>query len=295
MVAQHAVLDHFARAHPLEAVVQGDPGARDGRRARAAVGLDHVAVDGDLALTEPGQVHHRAQRAPDQALDLLRAARGVAHGRLAPGAVRCGARQHAVLGRHPASALALEPWRQPLLEARRAVHVRVAELDQARAFRVHGHGPIDGDRTKLVGIAFGEAHASRFLLPLRMRDTMRAPPGPATAKSRGARLTAYCLGLKEMVARGAVIAAARHAAALETGAPSRMGTDRCGRASRTARRRHAPRGRRASPESRRGTTGGACSRPQKQGMSSKLRVFLTMARLHLHSRSSVQSPGGRRI
>jgi hypothetical protein len=34
--------------------VQGDPGPGDGRRARAAVGLQDVAVDRDLALARKG-------------------------------------------------------------------------------------------------------------------------------------------------------------------------------------------------------------------------------------------------
>src|SRR3974390_2128068 len=76
--------------------------AGDRGRARAAVGLQHVAVDRDRALAERLHVDHRAQAAADQPLDLLRApalpaARGLA------GAARMGrTRQHAVLGRNPA-------------------------------------------------------------------------------------------------------------------------------------------------------------------------------------------------
>ncbi len=55
------------------------PGAADRRRARAAVRLQHVAVDGDLPFAEFGQVDHRAQRTPDQALDFVSAARHFAH------------------------------------------------------------------------------------------------------------------------------------------------------------------------------------------------------------------------
>ena len=43
---------------------------------------------------------------------------------------RC-ARQHPVLGCDPAAALALEPWRQPLFEARGHQHVGVAEFHEA--------------------------------------------------------------------------------------------------------------------------------------------------------------------
>ena len=41
---------------PFEGEVQRDPGAGDGGGARAAVGLQHVAVDVDLALAHAPQV-----------------------------------------------------------------------------------------------------------------------------------------------------------------------------------------------------------------------------------------------
>ena len=52
----------------------GDVAAGDRRGAGAAVGLQHVAIQGDGALAERLQVHHRAQLAADQALDLRGAA-----------------------------------------------------------------------------------------------------------------------------------------------------------------------------------------------------------------------------
>ena len=45
----------------VEGVVQGEVAAADARRARAAVGLQHVAVDDDLALAEHGHVARRPQ------------------------------------------------------------------------------------------------------------------------------------------------------------------------------------------------------------------------------------------
>ena len=60
---------------PRARVVQRDVAAADRRGARAAVGLEHVAVDGDLHLAHRREVGDRAQRPADQALDLLRAAR----------------------------------------------------------------------------------------------------------------------------------------------------------------------------------------------------------------------------
>src|SRR3984957_1257040 len=69
MIAQHFHLHHVAGFHPGQAIVERDPGAGDRRGAGAAVGLDDVAVDGDLALAERLEVAHRAQAAPDQPLD----------------------------------------------------------------------------------------------------------------------------------------------------------------------------------------------------------------------------------
>ncbi len=63
VIAQHAVLHHVAQLHPLDAVVEGDPGAGDGRGARAAVGLDDVAVDRDLPLAEDFGKSTTARRA----------------------------------------------------------------------------------------------------------------------------------------------------------------------------------------------------------------------------------------
>ena len=66
-----AVIARAARAR--QGVVQGEVAAADAGRARAAVGLQHVAVDDDLALAEQRHVARGAQRPTDQALDLDRA------------------------------------------------------------------------------------------------------------------------------------------------------------------------------------------------------------------------------
>ena len=52
-------------------VVEGHVGPADGRRAGPPVGLQHVAVHGDLQLAEGHHVADRPQRAADQPLDLL--------------------------------------------------------------------------------------------------------------------------------------------------------------------------------------------------------------------------------
>ena len=55
----------------VQRVVQRDVAAADRRRAGAAVGLEHVAVDDDLPLAQRRHVAHGAQRPADEPLDLL--------------------------------------------------------------------------------------------------------------------------------------------------------------------------------------------------------------------------------
>ena len=96
--------------------------AGDRRGAGAAIGLQHIAVDADLALAERGEIGDGAQAAADQPLDFLGAAALPAARRLAVGA-GCGrARQHAVFGGDPALAGIAQKRRHPLRRfyARRA-------------------------------------------------------------------------------------------------------------------------------------------------------------------------------
>ena len=121
----------------VHGVLRGDEGAGDGRRARAAVGLQHVAVEVDGALAQLLQVEHGAQRAADQALDLLRAAALLAARRLAVAAGVGGARQHAVFGRDPALAAAALVRRHLLLDRGGAQHAGVRRTRSAPSPR-HG-------------------------------------------------------------------------------------------------------------------------------------------------------------
>src|SRR3546814_15288014 len=59
---------------PVDRDAERHPGARDSRRARAAVRLDDVAVERDLALAQSFEVDHGAQGPADQTPDLLGAA-----------------------------------------------------------------------------------------------------------------------------------------------------------------------------------------------------------------------------
>src|SRR5580704_7166037 len=61
--AQHLALEKRTRLHPGEAIMQRHPGARDGRRTGSAVGLDHIAIDDDLAFADRAKIGHGAKRA----------------------------------------------------------------------------------------------------------------------------------------------------------------------------------------------------------------------------------------
>ena len=156
----------FQQSLGYEAVArqpQGNHPAGDRGAARAAVGLQHVAVDVDGALAERREVDNAPQRAADQTLDLDGApvrttARGVALLAL-PG--RGG--EHPVLRRHPAPARAGKPAGHALLRRGGADHSRLAHRDQRRAGRRAHESRLDHGRAQVVGgavVAALRAHAA---------------------------------------------------------------------------------------------------------------------------------------
>src|SRR5690606_34378818 len=156
----HRVVGELAGGDQADqGVVHRDAGAGDGGGAGAAVGLQHVAVHDDLALAERAEVDHRAQAAPDQALDLLGAAALLALGSLACAAGVGGARQHAVFGGDPALALAAQEAGYVFFNAGGAQHAGGAEFDQHRAFGVAGEAAGEADGAELVGLALAGSHA----------------------------------------------------------------------------------------------------------------------------------------
>src|SRR5262249_45125585 len=78
---------------------------------------------------------------------------------LAPGALRGGARQHAVFRGHPAAALVLEPRRQPVLERGGHQHMGVAELHEAGALGIFHHAALERYGAQLVGLSAAWPHA----------------------------------------------------------------------------------------------------------------------------------------
>jgi hypothetical protein len=101
----------------VNGIDQRHVGAGDRGGAGAAIGLDHIAVERDGALAQGFEVDHGPQAAADQALDLQGSTALLAAGRFAHVAAAGGARQHAVLGRHPARALAAQPGWHALFDA----------------------------------------------------------------------------------------------------------------------------------------------------------------------------------
>src|SRR5690606_24503746 len=125
-----------------------DEGAGDGRGARAAIGLDDVAVEPDGALAELLEPHDGAERPADEPLDLLRPPADLPRRRLPAGPRRRRARQHAVLGRDPPLAGAPEELRHAVLDARGADDARAPRLDEHGTLGGHVDVRGDGDGTK---------------------------------------------------------------------------------------------------------------------------------------------------
>ena len=97
---------------------QGYEAASHRRRACAAVGLQHVAVDVDGALAQPRQVAGGAQRAADQSPDLHAAS--VLLYTVARLALGRGTGQHGVFGGQPAAPRVPQKRRHALLYGGRA-------------------------------------------------------------------------------------------------------------------------------------------------------------------------------
>ena len=178
----------LAGERPLQARLaqrqrERDVAAGDRRAARAAVRLEHVAVDGHRALAHDRGVHHAAQRAPDEALDLVGAAAQPTLDRFALHALGGGGRQHGVLGRDPADALAAQVRRDAVLDRGRAEHVRVALPVDERRRRPLLHAQLDGHRAHLarcppigpVAQASADAHRPSFVRPGSRAGAPRPP------------------------------------------------------------------------------------------------------------------------
>ena len=130
-------------------VVQRHPGTGNARRTRAAIRLDHIAVDGNGVLAERLHVDDGTQAAADEALDLHGAALTLGVLALATLTGRC--RQHGILCGYPTGLGALAPARHALLDGGGTKHARVAELSQARAVGMFHNTTGELDGAQLIG------------------------------------------------------------------------------------------------------------------------------------------------
>ncbi len=131
--------------------MQSNPSARYACRARAAICLQHVAIDSDRILAQRTHIANVSQAAANQALNLHTAALAIAC--LALGAAISGSRQHGVFRRYPAQLRSAAPRRQAVLDGGSAQHARVAKLHQARTQGVFHNLARKRDRTHLVSSA----------------------------------------------------------------------------------------------------------------------------------------------
>ena len=173
------------RPAPRDRVVKRHARAGDRRAARAAIGLDHVAIDAQCAFAERLEIGDRAQAPADQTLNLLRAAGLPAFRRLAPRAGVGRAGQHAVLGGDPALPTTPEERRHVGLDTDGAHHAGFAALDQHGTLGMTRVMTTDAHRSQLVGAAAGSAcacflaHGRRIIAarPAEPSADVLVPPG----------------------------------------------------------------------------------------------------------------------
>ena len=174
---RHRAGQRLREPKAVERAMGGHPDAADRRAARPAVRLEHVAVEPERALSERLEVGDGAYGAPDEPLDLDRAASLAARAHLAGGALARGRRQQRVLGGHPALPLAHEPARHALLHRRGAQDLRLALDDEHAAVRLLEVVGDDLEGPEVVGLR------PSFLMP-------RHAPGPRRRRARRRRWAA---------------------------------------------------------------------------------------------------------
>src|SRR5690606_11942556 len=109
------------------------------------------------ALAQQRHVDHGTQAASDQALNFLGTPALFAASGLAVAARVGGARQHAILGRHPALSLALEKTGHTVLDACRANDLCVSEADENGALGVAGEPTLDAHGAECISRTAGRS------------------------------------------------------------------------------------------------------------------------------------------
>ena len=123
------------------------PGTRDACRASAAIGLQHIAVQGDRSLAQGFQIADRSEGPSNEPLDLQGAPTLLAPGRLTITPSVCGSWQHAVFRSHPSAALPLHKARHLLFHRGCAQHVSISKADEDRALCMLGVAALQSHRS----------------------------------------------------------------------------------------------------------------------------------------------------
>src|SRR6185312_14897053 len=169
-----------------EAVGESDPGAGDGSGARAAIGLQHIAIDCDLPLAERLEIDGGAKGTADQPLNFDGAATLLTSGGLAAGAFQGGARQHAVFSRDPAAPLPLQPGRQPIFQRGRDQHMGIAEFYEAGPLGVFDDPAFQRHGAQLIGgtAAWPHGKSSKYPEVIRQVDGSRELVGAQVGRGK---------------------------------------------------------------------------------------------------------------
>src|SRR5690606_38809 len=153
----------------------GGPG--DGGGARAAVGQDDVAIDGNGMLPQRLEVDRGPERTADEPLDLEGPAADAPAFPGRPG--RCRAGEHGVFGRDPPGAGLAPPVRYAFLDRGHAEDPGASHRDHARPLRELHHVRLDDGGPEFVGRASG-ANRDVHCVPPRMRSMREVVERPWT-------------------------------------------------------------------------------------------------------------------
>ena len=156
---QRVGFDNTFFAHPIQRIHQSHTSTSNRSRARTAVSLQHIAVNGNGVLAKRGHVYASTQTTANQTLNFNRTTTLLTTRCLTVHARMGRARQHAVLGRHPTLALAFQKARHTLIHTRRTQNLGVAKLNQYRTFGVAGEIPSNSYRTNLLGCTTTWTHS----------------------------------------------------------------------------------------------------------------------------------------
>ena len=169
--------------------------ARDRRRTRSPIRLEHITINPYRPRPQLPQIHHRTQRASNQPLDLLRTAINATPGTVPGFALQRGIRQHRILRRDPPArhTLLLHPPRHAFLDRHPADDPRASPLNQGRACGMGRDAIVKIQRPQLVRtpavpawrwLRRGHGWGIGRFSPAHRGQT-NAHPSPSLAESQG--------------------------------------------------------------------------------------------------------------